>query len=81
MEQRMDALTNTLTELVNQGKAPAMRKVKKSLKTQASSSSESGSGSESEAVSSDESVDPHKARPLPPTSVAGSSPPRNTVPL
>ena len=80
LEQRMDALTDTLTELIKQGKAPAIRKVK-SPKIQASSSSESGSGSESEAVSSDESVDPHKARPLPPTSVAGSSPPRNTVPL
>ena len=77
LEQRMGALTDTLTELVKQGKAPAIRKVK-SPKTQASPSSESGSGSESEAVSSDEPVDPHKARPLLPTSVAGSSPSRKS---
>ena len=75
LEQQVEALTETLTELVKQGKAPAIRKVK-SPKTQASSSSESGSDSESEALSSDESVDPHKARPLPRTSVAGSSPSR-----
>jgi len=73
LEERMDALTDTLSELIKQGKTPAIRKAR-TPKTQASSSSESESGSESEAVSSDESVDPHKAKPLPPTSVAGSSP-------
>ena len=77
LEERVDALTDTLAELIKQGKAPAIRKAK-SPKTQASSSSESESGSESEEVSSDESVDPHKANPLPPTSVAGSSPSRKS---
>ena len=72
LEQRMDVITDTLTELLNQAKAPAIRKVRKAPKTQASSSEESASEAESEEVSSDESVDPHKARPLPPTSIAGS---------
>ena len=61
----MEELTNTVTQLVNQGKSPAIRRAKKPSqpKTQASSS-ESGSEPESE-VSSGESCDPHKARPLP----------------
>ena len=67
-----------MTQLVNQGRSPVIRRAKKPSqpKTQASGP-ESGSESESD-VSSDESCDPHKARPLPPTSVAGSSPSRKS---
>ena len=74
LEEKIEVMAGTLTaltELLNQPKAPAIRKVKSSPKTQASSSEESASEAESEEVSSDESVDPHKARPLPPTSIAG----------
>ena len=73
LEEKMEVMATTLTaltELINQkAQAPVIRKVKGSPKTQASSSEESASEAESEEVSSDESVDPHKARPLPPTSI------------
>ena len=72
MEQRMEVMADTLAEMLNQAKAPAIRKVSKTPKTQASSSKEPASEAESEELSSDESADPHKARPLPPTSIAGS---------
>ena len=45
LEERIDELTVTLSELVKQGKAPAIRRAR-TPKTQASSSSESESGSE-----------------------------------
>ena len=54
LEERMETMANTLAELLNQAKVPAIRKVKKSPRTQASSSEESASEAESE-VSSDES--------------------------
>ena len=72
LEDKVEALAATLsnlTELLTKQKTSAIRKVKGAPKTQASSSSESGSEDESEEVSSDESVDPHKAKPLPPTSI------------
>ena len=68
----MEVMADTLAEMLNQAKAPAIRKVSKTPKTQASSSKEPASEAESEELSSDESADPHKARPLPPTSIAGS---------
>lgn len=78
LEQKMEELTQTVNLLVNQSK-PVIRRAKKPPSQPKSqvSSSDSGSGSEY-AESSDRSCDPHKARPLPPTSVAGSSPSRKS---
>ena len=77
LEQQIAELTQTVSLLANQNQKVA-RKAKKPPEPKSQDSSEeeeSGSGYEE---SSDGSCDPHKNRPLPPTSVTGSSPSRRS---
>ena len=69
LKAQVEELASTVTTLTELLAKKSIRKVKSSPKTQASSSDGSGSEQESEEGSSDESVDPHKAKPLPPTSI------------
>ena len=69
LKAQVEELASTVTTLTELLAKKSIRKVKGSPKTQASSSDGSGSEQESEEGSSDESVDPHKAKPLPPTSI------------